>query len=144
METLGFIVELLILTIIVSTPIVCAYKNYSFVKLYLVSASIISLMLIVGSYWPHFYTDVRLDLMGFDFDGMSDVERSQYVAPEMREEATKLYWSNMGIGWSMKAIIWMVILLPYPVIVWLFGLGYKKVKNRFSAKTPNKPFKQDF
>ncbi len=134
METLGFIVELLILMIIVFTPIVCVCKNYSFVKLYLVSALIISFMLIVGAYWPHFYTDVRLDLMGFDFDGMSDAERGQNVAPEMREEATKLYWSNMGIGWPLKAIIWMVILLPYPLIVWVFGLAYNKLKNRFAAK----------
>jgi len=134
METLGFIVELLILTTIFFTPIVCAYKNYGFVKLSLVSAPIISFMLIVGAYWPHFFTDVRLDFMGFHFDGMSDVERVQNVAPEMREEATKLYWSNMGIGWPMKAIIGMVILLPYPLVVWLFGLGYKKVKNKFSAK----------
>ncbi|MBA6254391.1 hypothetical protein [Colwellia sp. MB3u-55] len=134
METLGFIVELLILMIIVFTPIVCVCKNYSFVKLYLVSALIISLMLIVGAYCPHFFTEVRLDSMGFDFEGMSDAERVQNVAPEMREEATKLYWSNMGNGWPMKAIIWMVFLLPYPLIVWVFGLAYNKLKNRFGAK----------
>jgi hypothetical protein len=40
----------------------------------------------------------------------------------------------MGIGWPMKAIIWMVILLPYPLIVWVFGLAYNKFKNRFGAK----------
>ena len=134
METLGFIVELLILITIVFTPIVCVRKNYSFLKLYLVSVPIIFFILILGAYWPHFYTDVRLDLMGFEFDGMSDAERVKNVVPEMREEATRLYRSNMGIGWPMKAIIWMVILLPYPLIIWLFALGYKKLKSRLGVK----------
>jgi hypothetical protein len=84
MEILGFIVELLILMLIVFTPIVCVCKNYSFVKLYLVSVLIIYFMLILGAYWAHLYTGVHLDLMGFDFEGMSDAERGQNVAPEMR------------------------------------------------------------
>jgi len=91
-------------------------------------------MLIVGAYWPHFYTEVCLDLMGYDSLGMSETERLQNVVPEMHEEATQLYWSNMGVGWPMKAIIWMVILLPYPLIVWLCGFGYKKSIIRFGAK----------
>ena len=134
METLGFIVELLILTTIFFTPIVCVYKNYSFVKLYLVSVFIISFMLIAAAYWPDFFTNVRLYLMGFDFDGMSDAERVQNVAYKMRGEAVKLYLSNMGIGWPLKAIFAIIIFLPYPLIVWLFGLGYKKINKTFSAK----------
>lgn len=94
----------------------------------------ISFMLIIGGYWPHFYTEVRLDLMGYDSLGMSEAERLQNVAPEMHEQATQLHWSNMGVGWPLKVIIWMVILLPYPLIVWLFGFGFKKLKLRFSAK----------
>ncbi len=94
----------------------------------------ISFILILGAYWPHFYTDLRLDLLGYDSLGMSELERLQNVSPEMRDKATQLYWSNMGIGWPMKAIIGMVILLPYPLIVWLFGFSYKKLIIRFGAK----------
>lgn len=134
METLDFIVKSLILIALIFAPIFCVYKNYSFVKLYLVSVPIISFMLIIGGYWPHFYTEVRLNLMGYDSLGMSEIERLQNVAPEMHEKATQLHWSNMGIGWTLKVIIWMVILLPYPLIVWLCGFGFKKLKLRFSAK----------
>ncbi len=77
---------------------------------------------------------MRLDLMGYDSLGMSEVERLQNVAPEMHEAATNLYWSNMGVGWPMRAILWMVILLPYPLIVWIFGFSYKKLIKRFSVK----------
>jgi hypothetical protein len=134
MEILDFIVKSLVLLTLFVTPIVCVYKNYSFVKLYLVSAPIISLMLIIGVYWPQFYTELRLDLMGYNSFGMSESERLEGVIPEMHEKATNLYWSNMGIGWPLKAIIWMVILLPYPLILWLFRFSYKQLVKRFSAK----------
>jgi hypothetical protein len=134
MEIVDFIVKSLILIILVFTSIFCVYKKYSFVKLYLISALVISFMLIIGGYWPNFYTEVRLDLMGYDSLGMSEAERLQNVAPEMHEEATQLHWSNMGVGWPLKVIIWMVILIPYPLIVWVFGLAYNKLKNRFGAK----------
>lgn len=131
METLNHIVTFLIFTTIIVTPVFCVLKNYSFIKLYLVSTSLISLMLIVAAFWPHFYTELRLDLMGFNFDGMSDAERAKNVAPELRAEATNLYWSNNGVGWPLKAIIWMIILLPYPVLIWLIGFAQKKLSNRF-------------
>jgi hypothetical protein len=100
----------------------------------MVSVLIISFALILGAYWPHFYTEVRLELMGYDALGMSEGERLQNVVPEKHEIATQLYWSNMGVGWPLKAMIWMVILLPYPFIVWLFGFGYKKLTSKFGAK----------
>jgi len=134
METLDFIVNSLLLIILVFSPIFCVYKNYSFVKLHLVSAFTISLTLIAGAYWPHFYTEIRLDFMGYDSLGISEIERLKNVAPKMQEEATKLYWSNMGVGWPLKVMIWMVILLPYPLIVWLGGFGFQKLKKQFRAK----------
>ncbi|GMM87022.1 hypothetical protein [Pseudoalteromonas sp. MTN2-4] len=134
MEFLDLSVKLLMLLTIVFTPVYCVYKSYSYLKLYLISASLISLAIISGAYWPHFYTGMRLDLLGYDPFGFSECERLKKVAPEMRGIATQLYWSNMGVGWPLKALIWMVILLPYPSIVWLFKFSYKKLMNKFCAK----------
>ena len=134
MKILGSAVELLMLVIIVSAPIICICRGYGFIKLHLVSVPIIFFTIILAAYWPHFYADLRLDLIGFDFNGMSDAERARDVVPEMREEATRLYSSNMGIGWPLKVIIWMTVLLPYPSIIWLFALVYKKTTSWLSDK----------
>jgi len=44
------------------------------------------------------YADLRLYQIGFNFDGMNDAQRALNVSVELKDEATKLYWSNMGIG----------------------------------------------
>jgi hypothetical protein len=72
----------------------------------------------VATYWPHFYSHYRLEQIGFDFAGMNDVERVRNVLPEMRDEATMLYWSNMGVGWQLKAIFGIAMFALYPTVVW--------------------------
>jgi len=59
---------------------------------------------------------MRLDYLGFDFDGWSDEDRLRKIAPEIRDEAIKLYRSTMGIGWTLQAIIGAVLLIPYQIV----------------------------
>jgi hypothetical protein len=35
------------------------------------------MLITAGAYWPQFYSAVRLELLGFDFEGMSDTERAE-------------------------------------------------------------------
>ncbi|GAA0706054.1 MULTISPECIES: hypothetical protein [Vreelandella] len=130
METLGIAISLVMAGLIIATPIYCVAKSRSFIRLNLISIPIIFTLVIAGAYWPHFYKDVRLEMMGLDFDGMSDEERTRNVTPEQKEEAIELYWSLMGIGWPLQAIIGMVLVLPYPSTVWLVGFGAKRVFRR--------------
>lgn len=118
MEILGIAIQLGFLIAIVVIPIIGASKGYGFIRVNIVSLPIICFLIVLLAYWPHFYTDLRLELMGFDFEGMSDAERARSVLPEMRKEATALYWSNMGIGWPLKAIFGIALLAPYPTLVW--------------------------
>jgi hypothetical protein len=67
-------------------------------------------------------------MMGVNFDGMTDSERTQNVSPELREEANKLYWSLMGVGWPLQAIFGTVLVAPYPSAVWLIVFGVKRYK----------------
>lgn len=71
-----------------------------------------------SAFWPYLYTDIRLQAMGFDFHGLSDAERVRNLAPSLRGEATELYWSGMGVGWPLTAILWSIIFAPYPLVVW--------------------------
>lgn len=131
MEILNFFVIFLVLVIIVFAPIFCASKRYSFVKSYLISTGLISFMLVIGAYWPELYRELQLDCMGFNFEGLNDAERTKDVLPEMRDEAKDLYWSNIGIGWPLKALIWIVILLPYPLVIFLLALGCRRLTITF-------------
>ena len=118
MDVLGFSIKMGLIVMVVVIPIVFTRKGYGFFRVNLICIPLIFLFVIMIAYWPHFYDSFRLELMDFDFEGMNDVERARNVAPELRDEATRLYWSNMGIGWPLKAIFGMVFALPITSIVW--------------------------
>jgi hypothetical protein len=79
--------------------------------------SLITCLLLVSlfAYLPDLYAHIRLDYLGFDFNGWSDEERVINIATEFRDEATKLYRSRMGIGWTLQAIIGAVLFIPYQI-----------------------------
>lgn len=68
------------------------------------------------AYLPDLYASLRLDYLGFDFDGWSDEDRVRNIAPKFRDEATKLYQSRMGIGWTFQALIGAILLIPYQIV----------------------------
>lgn len=130
METLSLAIQIGFLAAIAAMPIYCVSKGCGFIRINTVSIPLICILIALLAYWPHFYSDLRLELMGFDFEGMSDEERARNVLPELRDEATSLYWSNMGIGWPLRAILGMVIISPYPTVVWGAGVLIKYVQRK--------------
>jgi hypothetical protein len=130
MDVFGKIIIIGFLFFILATPIILSLKGYNNFRILALSFPLMAAFILLGSYWPHFYVDLRLELMGFDFDSMSDLDRARNVLPEFKEEATKLYWSTMGIGWPLQAFIWMVILSPYPFAVLGFKAFIKYLKRR--------------
>ncbi|PHJ60929.1 hypothetical protein VF14_15895 [Nostoc linckia z18] len=74
------------------------------------------LLVTLLAYLPDLYAEMRLDYLGFDFNGWSDEDRLRNIAPEFRDEAIKLYRSIMGIGWILKAIAGAVLLIPYQIV----------------------------
>ncbi len=81
----------------------------------------ISLLLVVGlAYLPDLVTSWRLNDLGYNFDGWTDDERLRKIAPEFRDEAVRLYRSHMGIGWTFKAVIGAVLIIPYHIVVSTF------------------------
>jgi hypothetical protein len=87
-------------------------------------------LLVVGfAYFSDLETSLRLGYLGFNFDGWTDEEQLRKIAPEFRDEATKLYRSYMGIGWTFKAIIGVVWLIPYHLVASGFVYIVSKPKN---------------
>lgn len=78
---------------------------------------------------------MRLDYLGFDFDGWSNEYRVKNIVPEFRDEATKLYQSRMGIGWTFQALIGAILLIPYQIVA--SGLVFMMGKLKKIAKLPN-------
>lgn len=139
METLGIVVSIGIAALIIAAPIYAVLKGSGFFRTNLISIPVIFALVTAGAFWPHFHKDVRLKLMGVNSEGMSYEERTRNVPPEKKGEAEDLYWSLMGIGWPLQAIIGMVIVSPYPSVVWLVGWLARRIGNgRNSEKSPNK------
>ena len=113
----GILLALLATPWLVALRVLKQKKRFQFLRINLISLPIILALIALLAYWPHFYRDFRLSLMRFDFEGMSNAERVQQVSPEYRELANDLYQSGMGIGWTLQALIGMVIFFPYPFIV---------------------------
>ncbi|MBD2212992.1 hypothetical protein H6G27_24395 [Nostoc linckia FACHB-104] len=111
-----------ILVMMVITPFAIPFllRRNGYVTSLLLSSflSFITCVLLVSllAYLPHLYAELRLDYLGFNFDGWSDEDRLRKIAPELREEAIKLYRSTMGIGWTLQAIIGAVLLIPYQIV----------------------------
>ncbi|MBD2340988.1 hypothetical protein H6G64_28875 [Calothrix sp. FACHB-156] len=111
-----------ILVMMVITPFAIPFllRRNGYVTSLLLSSflSFITCVLLVSllAYLPHLYAELRLDYLGFNFDGWSDEDRLRKIAPELREEAIKLYRSTMGIGWILQAIIGAVLLIPYQIV----------------------------
>lgn len=133
MEALGMTIQLGFVAAVVAIPIIGASKGYGLFLINFVSLPLIGLLIALAAYWPEFYTHLRLELMGFDFDGMSDAERAGNVLPELREEATALYWSNMGIGWPLKAMFGFALFALYPTLVWGAGVLGRYVRRKLDA-----------
>ncbi|WP_263420000.1 MULTISPECIES: hypothetical protein [unclassified Tolypothrix] len=74
------------------------------------------LLVTLLAYLPDLYAQMRLDYLGFDFNGWSDEDRLRKIDPEFRDEAIQLYRSIMGIGWTLKAMIGAVLLIPYQIV----------------------------
>jgi len=113
---LGVLVAILVFPMHVAARNYVAEGNVGLLRTNLMSMPVIFALALILAFWGPFYADVRLELMGFDFSQNSDSSRARNVAPELKELATKLYWSNMGVGWSLRAMFWMVLIAPYPSI----------------------------
>lgn len=141
MELLGNVTLLFLLALIVATPIYFSLFKYGFVKSILVSL-IVSSALVVCTYWgSDAFTDLRLNMMGYDINGLSDSERLEGVPLEMREEATQLYQSTFGVGWPLSAILALSIFVtPYVLMIVSVATIYKMWRRKI---TPNKSSNSD-
>jgi hypothetical protein len=138
MQYISSAVYFFILAMMVITPFAMPFllRRKGYVTNLLLSSflSFMTCILLVSllAYLPDLYAEMRLDYLGFDFDGWTDEERLRKIAPEFRDEARQLYRSIMGIGWTLKAIIGAVLLIPYQIVTSVLVFMVSKSKKHGS------------
>ena len=140
MEALGYVILFGLVLLLIVLPIYFPLK-YSFIVSFFAS-SLVSFAVVVCIYWgADAFVDLRLSIMGYDLNAMSDSERLENVPLERREEANQLYQSRFGVGWPLSAILAMVfIVTPYILVASTLVTFYKKQR---VSKSPNKQLKTD-
>ncbi|MBC1241540.1 hypothetical protein [Nostoc sp. 2RC] len=122
MQYISSAIYFFILVMMVITPFAIPFllRRKGYITSLLLSSflSLMTCVLLVTllAYLPDLYAQMRLDYLGFDFNGWSDEDRLRNIAPKFRDEAIKLYRSTMGIGWTLKAITGAVLLIPYQIV----------------------------
>ena len=118
MEIFGHVITFSLITVIAIIPVRAAKKRPGFLKSLFVSLPICFVLVLATFYWDDLYKDLRLEMMGVEFDGMNDSERFKNVPFEIRTQASELYSSRFGIGWPLKAMFGMVFfVIPYILLV---------------------------
>ncbi len=121
---------------ILATPFILSLKSYGIFKTNMIAIPLTAVVITAAAWWMDTYPDIKLASIGYEIDGMSENERARHVPLHLREEAKKIFESNMGVGWPLKAFFWLIGILPYPSLVWVGvkiarWIGFKKFNRRF-------------
>ena len=99
--------------------------------IYLIVGIILTLILaLISGWWGDISNQILLSHYGYNFDAMNDTERYRKVAMENFERVKRLEINMLGIGWSIKALMFYAFYSPYLLIVYLINYFHKKYKKR--------------
>ena len=93
--------------------------RYKFITYLAIGVFLTAFIVFVFAWWGDASDDLLLTYYGYNFDGWSEEERCEKVAPENLEKVGSLVTSKMGIGWPLKAIMSYIFYSPYLLIVYV-------------------------
>ena len=144
METLTTIISFILLTGLISVPIILfvGLKKWNRLRFNFLTYLIIGLILTAGitlafAWWTDYSDQLLMNHYGYDFDAMNETDRFENVEPENLETVKKLEIGYFGIGWPLKAIMTFVFYSPYLLIVYLVGHLITKAKRKNKEHAPN-------
>ncbi len=127
MEVSIIIVSAFLVVAIIAVPLYLAYVGVGYLRVNVISVALFMVLVPAAVYCSHLYKETRLVNIGFNFEGMTDLERMRDVHEDNKKEADTLYISLLGVGWSLQSIAVIILLSPYPSVAWLVMLGVRKV-----------------
>ncbi len=125
MEILVTIISLTLFGGLLLSPILLlrfvnsTYTKYKFIAYLTIGVFLTAFIAFVFAWWGDASDDLLLKHYGYNFDGWSEEERCEKVAPENLEKVRSLVTSMMGIGWPLKAIMSYVFYSPYLLLVYV-------------------------
>jgi|ERR1035437_6804375 hypothetical protein len=131
METLVTISDFLILSLIISLPILLLIflKRKSpkriAVKFFLIGFFSMALLISIYAAWSDISNLMLLKHYGYNADSMN----YDNVSSENRERVKNLVTSIMGIGWPLKAIFGFIMTIPYLIFVYIGKIMIGRLKN---------------
>jgi len=131
METLVTISDFLILSFIISLPILLLIflKRKSpkkiAVKFFLIGFFLMVLIIYIFAAWSDISNLMLLKHYGYNADSMN----YDNVSSENRERVKNLVTSIMGIGWPLKAIFGLIVTIPYLIFVYIGKMLIGRLKN---------------
>jgi hypothetical protein len=125
MEILVTAISLTLLGGLLLTPIfLLRYINrtnikYKFVAYLTIGTFLTAFIAFVFAWWGDTSIKLLLTHYRYNFEGWSDKDYYDNVAPENLERVKALVTSMMGIGWPLKAIMTYAFYSPYLLIVYV-------------------------
>ncbi len=122
MKVLG----LVLIGLSILLPFCFVKKKHGFFRFYLLSTSISCCLLLLSVYIFHTTTEMDLRDLGvqLEFQGVDESGSFDLVSKDKISEAKKLHTSYMGIGWPVKFLFLLPLILIYPVVVYVAGRNY--------------------
>jgi hypothetical protein len=135
MEILVTIISLTLLGGLLLSPIFLlrflnrANIKYKFIAYLTLGFFLTAFIAFVFAWWGDISDKLLLAHYGYSFEGWSDKDYYENVAPENMERVKTLVTSMMGIGWPLKAIMTYMFYSPYLLVVYVGTyLIRKKIK----------------
>jgi len=132
MEKLIWISNIIIIGLILVFPIILLrILNKLRIRRKLIYYSLIGILLLgliifISAWWNYKSDLMLLKHYGYNIDGMNKTEFYGDVLPENMQKVKNIEASVMGIGWSLKAMLGIIMITPY--------LGIIYILNRFTER----------
>ena len=106
--------------------------NYLFV-----GVLIVSVVLLIGSWWGHYSTKLLMNHYGYDFEAMNRIDSFKNVSLKNLERVENLKKDYLGVGWPFKAIGGLIMYSPYLLLVYFGGSLVGRMKRKNKEHAPN-------
>ena len=138
METLTFVISIILLIGLILSPILLFIKlrksKLNFLTYLILGLVITSGITLTFAWWADYSDKLLLNHYGYDLDAMNYSERYGNVKSENLEKVKQIEISYFGIGWPLKAIMTYVFYSPYLLIIYLIGIAFRKMKQKRNNK----------
>lgn len=149
METLKLTISYILLLGIILVPILTFIQvkkgnryKYDFMTYLVVGVIIASVIIAIGAWWGHYSTELLMSHYGYDFEAMNKTDSFKNVSLKNIERVKNLKKDYLGVGWPFKAIVGLILYLPYLLLIYFGGSLTRRMKRGNKEHVTNNGYKK--